>query len=95
MIIEKIADGTFGRCFQVSKGSYNYYAAKVVKSVKKYITAAKEEVNLLKFINLKDEHKSFAPTYYESFDWEGYYVIITSFHGKSLYELLLKNPQGR
>lgn len=94
-VISHIADGTFGRCFFVEDKQGRPFAAKVVKQVKRYIESAKEEVEIIRRFNRKDKSSDYAPRWIESFYFHGYYVIITTMHGYSLYQLLQNNQDGK
>lgn len=67
------------------------YAAKVIKPVKKYVEAAKEEAIIIERVNEMDKYGKFAPTLIEEVDWKGYYIIVTTLHGLSLYSLMRRN----
>jgi hypothetical protein len=63
----------------------------VIKPVKKYIEAAKEEATIIEKVNELDRFGRYAPMMVEEVNWKGYYIIVTSLHGNSLYSLMRRN----
>lgn len=91
-VVQKIADGTFGRVLHCEKGGERF-AVKVVRDVEKYTSSAKIEVDILKDIqNVDGNGESHCVVLRDQFMYKDRIMcLVFEYLGDSLYEFLKRN----
>ncbi|CAG9324619.1 unnamed protein product [Blepharisma stoltei] len=87
-----LGDGTFGRVLEVEDQDGSFKALKVIRAVKRYVEAAKIEVEILHRINRADPtHQSNIVQLYEDFPLGGNYCLVFEKLGRSLFDIIKLN----
>ena len=88
-----LGDGTFGRVLEIEDLANNSMkAVKVIRAVKRYISAAKIEADILKQLMAADpEGKSRIVRLYDAFPFEANYALVFERMGPSLFDVIKRN----
>ena len=74
------------------KHSDRLVAVKAVRSVPKYVEAAKLEASIMRDVNVRDvESKSLCVRFFRCFEWRRHFFIVTEPLGRSLYDYIKAN----
>ena len=88
-----LGDGTFGRVLEVEDSQdQSIKALKVIRAVKRYISAAKIEAEILIRLGRADpENNSKVVKLYDAFPFENNYALVFEPMGPSLYDVIKRN----
>ncbi|KAA0152747.1 hypothetical protein FNF29_03636 [Cafeteria roenbergensis] len=93
-IVSEAGKGTFGRVLlcKDQKHSGRLVALKAVRSIPKYVEAAKLEASIMRDVNRRDvDGQSLCVKYFRSFEWHKHFFIVTEPLGNSLYDYIKAN----
>lgn len=92
-----LGDGTFGRVLEVKDTDGTEKAIKIIRSVERYVEAAKIEAEIIQKLNRSDpENKSHVVRLFEHFPLGNNYCLVFEKLGKSLYDVIKMNDyQGK
>lgn len=93
-IVAEAGTGTFGRVLLCNDAKHGgrLVAVKAVRSIPKYVDAAKIEAAIVSDVNTRDvEGGSLCLKYYRSMEWQRHFFIVSEPLGKSLYDYIKAN----
>ena len=91
-VIGFLGDGTFGRVLEANDKYGNVRALKIIRSVERYVEAAKIEASIIEKLNKSDpECKSHIVRIHDHFPLKDNYCIVFEKLGKSLYDIIKMN----